>query len=63
VDGFNQDKGADEGDEGGEVLCGLLAAQGDAFEALDFADALLDASAALVEDFGKECGFGGGIPR
>jgi hypothetical protein len=61
VDGFDQDKGADEGDEGGEVLCGLLAAQGDPFEALDFADALLDAGAPLVEDFGKEGWLCGGV--
>ena len=54
VDGFGQDKGADEVEEGGEVLGGLLAAQGDAFEALDFADALLDTGASLVEDLGKE---------
>jgi len=45
----------------GEVLRGLLAAQGDAFEALDFADALLDAGARLVEDLGKERGLGGGV--
>src|SRR4051794_39589351 len=37
VDGFHQDKGAGERDKGGEVLCRLLAAQGDAFEALDLA--------------------------
>jgi len=61
VDGFDQDKGADEGDEGSEVLRGFLAAQGDAFEALDFADALLDAGAPLVEDPGKECRLCGGV--
>ncbi len=61
MDGFDQDKGAGEGDEGGEVLRGLLAAQGDAFEALQLADALLGAGAPLVEDFGKELGLGGSI--
>ena len=61
MDGFDQDKGAGERDEGGEVLRGLLAAQGDAFEALDLADGLLDAGARLVEGAGKEFGLGGGI--
>jgi hypothetical protein len=61
VDGFYQDEGAGERDEGGEVLLGFLAAQGDAFEALDFADSLLDAGAALVEGLGKESGLGGDI--
>jgi len=55
VDGFNQDERASERDEGGEVLCGLLAAQGDPFKALEFADALLDAGATLIENAGKEC--------
>ena len=40
VDGFDQDQAAYEGEEGSEVFGGLLAAQGDAFEALDFADGL-----------------------
>ena len=57
VDGFNQDKGTGEGDKGGEVLRGLLAAQGDTFEALEPSDGLLDTGAPLVEDFGKERGF------
>jgi hypothetical protein len=61
VDGFNQDKGAGERDEGGEVLGSLLAAQGDPLEALEFTDALLDAGAPLVEDAGKECGLCGGV--
>jgi hypothetical protein len=61
VDGFDPDKGAGECDESGEVLRRLFAAQSDAFEALDFADALLDAGAPLVEDLGKECGFRRGI--
>jgi hypothetical protein len=32
VDGFDQDKGTGERDEGSKVLCRLLAAQGDALE-------------------------------
>jgi hypothetical protein len=61
VDGFDQDKGTGERDEGSKVLCRLLAAQGDALEALDLADALLGASAPLVEDLGKESRLGGSI--
>lgn len=61
VDGFNQDKGASQRDEGGEVVRGFLAAQGDTLEALDFADALFNAGAALVEDFGEEFGLGLGV--
>src|SRR4030081_186791 len=61
VDGFHQDKGAGERDKGGEVLCRLLAAQGDAFEALDLADALFGAGASFVEYLGEERRFGGGI--
>jgi len=61
VDGFDQDKGTGERDEGSEVLRRLLAAQGDALEALDLADALLGASAPLVEDLGKESRLRGSI--
>ena len=61
VDGFNQDKGAGERDEGGEVLCGLLAAQGDTLETLEFAVALLDAGASGVEELGKEGGLAFGV--
>ena len=61
VDGFDQDKGTGERDEGSKVLCRLLAAQGDALEALDLADALLGPSAPLVEDLGKESRLGGSI--
>jgi len=61
VDGFHQDKGAGERDEGGEVLHRLLAAQSNALETFDFADALLGVSASFVEDLGEERRFGGGI--
>jgi len=61
VDGFDQDERASERSEGGEVLCGFLAAQGDPFEAFDLADAVFDAGAAFVEYAGKECRFCGGI--
>jgi len=61
VDGFDQDERASEGNEGSEVLRGLLAAQGDAFEALELAVALLDAGASGVEDFGKEGGLVFGV--
>ena len=61
MDGFHQDKGTGERDEGGEVLRHFLAAQSDALEAFDFADALLGAGASFVEDFGEESRFGGGI--
>ena len=61
VDGFNQDKGAGERDEGSEILCRLLAAQGDALEALELTDPLLGPSPPLVEDRGEEFGLGGGI--
>ena len=61
MDGFDQDQGAGEGDKGGEVLCGLLAAQGDALEALELTDPLLGPSPPLVEDRGEEFGLGGDI--
>ena len=61
MDGFDQDEHASDRDEGSEVLCGLLAAQGDPFEALDLADTLFDAGASLVEDAGKEIGFCGSV--
>ena len=61
VDGFDQDEGTGEIDEGSEVLRGLLAAQSDAFEALEFADALLDPGSPLVEGAGKESGSFGDV--
>src|SRR4051794_40324668 len=54
VDGFCPDKGASEGDEGGDVLHGFLAAPCDPLEALEPADGLLDAGAAFVEGARKE---------
>jgi hypothetical protein len=54
VDGFGDDEGQGEGDEGAVMLGCFLAAQGDAFEALEPADHLLDAGAASVEDFREE---------
>ena len=48
MDGFDQDEGADQHDEGAEFSGRLLATQRDAFESLDFADRLLDPGAALV---------------
>ena len=55
VDGFNQDEAECKGYEGSVVLRGLLASERDAFEALEFADGLLDACPRLVEYFRKEC--------
>ena len=57
VDGFNQDEAECQGYEGSVVLRGLLASECDAFEALEFADGLLDACPRLVEYFRKECRF------
>lgn len=53
MDGFGEDNEEGECDEGAVVLRGLLAAQGDAFEALELADGLLDPGASPVEGFGK----------
>ena len=55
VDGFDRDKAECQGYEGSVVLRGLLASECDAFEALEFADGLLDACPRLVEYFRKEC--------
>jgi hypothetical protein len=43
VDGFDQDEAEGEGDEGTVIARSLLATKGDALEALEFADGLLDA--------------------
>jgi hypothetical protein len=56
VDEFDQDDACRQMDEGQDIPCGLLAAQGDAFEALEFADGLLDTGTGLVKVFGKEAG-------
>jgi len=56
VDGFDKDWAACEGDEGCVVLGGLLAAQGDALEALELSNRLLDPGAAFVEDLWEEAG-------
>src|ERR687894_568872 len=53
VDGFDQDGAAGEGDDGGVVLGRPLAAQGDALEALELADGLLDPGAASVKGLGE----------
>ena len=55
VDGFDRDEAECQGYEGSVVLRGLLASECDAFEALEFADGLLDACPRLVEYFRKEC--------
>ena len=54
MDGFDQDEAAGKGDQGCVVLFGFLAAHGDAFEAFDFADELLDAGAQFVEALREE---------
>jgi hypothetical protein len=59
VDGFDEDEGESEGDEGAVVLGRLLATEGDAFKALELAHGLLDAGAASVEGAWEE---GGRVP-
>ena len=56
MDGFDQDKADGECDEGAVIARGFLAAERDAFEALEFADGLLDARSRFVEDFWEESG-------
>ena len=58
VDGFDEDEAEREGDEGGEVRVGLLAAEREALEALELADRPLDAGACPVERLGEEGGPG-----
>ena len=55
VHGFDRDEAECQGYEGSVVLRGLLASECDAFEALEFADGLLDACPRLLEYFRKEC--------
>ena len=68
MDGFHQDGGTGEADECGEACCGLFSSQGDAFEALELSDGLLDAGAQAVDALGKEaiavlCGAAAGDDR
>ena len=56
VDGFDQDDAEGERDEGTVIARSLLATKGDALEALEFADGLLDARPRFVEDFREESG-------
>ena len=49
VDGFDENEGEAESDEGAVVLGGFLAAEGNPLEAFELADGLLDAGAAAVE--------------
>jgi hypothetical protein len=58
VDGFDQDEAAGKCDERGIILCGLLATERDALEALELADGLLDPAPSLVEDAREEDGSG-----
>jgi len=54
VDEFDQAESCGEGYDRLEVACCLFASEGDALEALDPADALLDASPCLVEGSREE---------
>src|SRR5215218_2737588 len=54
VDGFDDDEAEGESDERAEVRVGFLATEGDALEALELADQLLDAGACPVERLRKE---------
>ncbi|MET3354329.1 UNVERIFIED_ORG: hypothetical protein ABID33_002240 [Xanthobacter viscosus] len=60
MDGFDEDEAQGEGDDGGEAAFGLLAAQGDALEPLQFSKALLDAGTAPVKRLREE---GRPVPR
>lgn len=54
MDGFDEDEAQGEGDDGSEAAFGLLAAQGDALEPLQFSKALLDAGTAPVKRLREE---------
>ena len=54
MDGFDEDEAQGECDDGSEGSFGFLAAQGDALEALELSEALLDAGAAPVERLREE---------
>ena len=56
MDGFDQDHAEGERDEGTVIARSLLATKGDALEALEFADGLLDARPRFIEDFREESG-------
>ena len=56
MDGFDQDEAEGERDEGTVIAGSLLATKGDALEALEFADGLLDTRPRFVEDFREESG-------
>jgi hypothetical protein len=54
VDGFDEDETEGERDEGSEAPGRLLTPQGDALEALEFADGLLDPGPPAIEGLGEE---------
>ena len=56
VDGFDQDESACKCNERGIILSSLFAAKGDALEALELSDGLLNPATGFVEDPGEESG-------
>ena len=54
VDGFDQDEGASKGDECTVAVLGFITTHGNALEALQLADGLLDSGTRLVEQSWKE---------
>ena len=54
VDGFDEDEGECESNDGSVVLCCLLATERHALETLELAHSLLDAGASPVERLGEE---------
>lgn len=54
MDGFDQEEDAGERNESGIVSLCFLTSHGNAFEALDLSDQLLDPGAQLVELLGEE---------
>lgn len=53
VDGFDQDEGGGDCDDGPEVSGGFLATQGDAFEAFELSHHLFDAGPPPVARLGE----------
>ncbi|MCK7614989.1 hypothetical protein M0H32_22725 [Roseibium sp. CAU 1639] len=53
MDGFDQDEGRGDCDDGPEVSGGFLATKVDAFKAFELPHHLFDACAATVERFGE----------